>query len=150
MARYFPAKKSAMTFLTQNGNNVNGENSQVATQKDEGDPPWRITDHEFLGRLIRWTQEHAVTARRTIKVEQIGRVVGWISETDVDQAGEPGFVSEKTGQPAKLFHVVFEDEPHMHPYASYLVESQDLEEFEVEQTLIPEDEVPSKKQRKRK
>lgn len=118
------------------------------SQKDEGDPPWRTTDHEYLGRLVRWTQEHAVSARRKINVEQIGRVTGWISETDVDQAGEPGFVSEKTGQPAKLFHVIFEDEPSLHPYGSYLVDFQDLEEFELEQCLIPEDQVMVKKQKR--
>mmetsp|Transcript_2778 Transcript_2778/g.7774 ORF Transcript_2778/g.7774 Transcript_2778/m.7774 type:complete len:359 (+) Transcript_2778:169-1245(+) len=138
--KIFTSKKAALAAISSSS-------QEPLSNKDDGDPPWRTTDHEYLGRLVKWTQEHAVTARRKITVEQIGRVAGWISESDVDKAGEPGFISEKTGQPAKLFHVVFEDEPHMHPYASYLVAFQDFEEFELEQHLIPEDEVPSKKRK---
>jgi hypothetical protein len=116
---------------------------------EEGDPPWRTTQHEYLGRSILWTTTHNISARRNISVDQVGKVVGWIAETDVDKAGLPGFVSERTKEPARLFHIKFPDD-HSHPYASYLVSSQDLEEHELEGCLIPEDELPpTKKARKR-
>jgi hypothetical protein len=38
-----------------------------------GDPPWRTTDHEYLGRKVLWTMEHKVSARRTVQLEQVGR-----------------------------------------------------------------------------
>lgn len=63
---------------------------------DEGDPPWRIIGHDFLSRKIKWNRK-------------IGTVVGWIAETDVDSEGNPGFVCSKTGDPANLFHVAFDD-----------------------------------------
>lgn len=123
------------------------------TQRDSpatGDPPWRTTGSDYLGRRVLWTTKHKASARRTVQLEQIGSITGWISETDVDKAGEPGFVSEKTGQPAKLFHVDFDDDSH-HPYASMLVSSQDLEEFEILECLIDEDTAfpPKKKAKKR-
>jgi hypothetical protein len=52
------------------------------------------------------------------------------------QDGNPGFVSERTGQPANLFHVVFDDDPN-HPYASQLLDTQDMEEYEVLDCLLP-------------
>lgn len=116
---------------------------------EEGDPPWRTTGHDYLGRHVEFVQHHQVSARRSVRVEQIGTVTGWISESDVDKAGEPGFVSEKTGAPAALFHVVFPDEPN-HPYSSMLVQSQDLEEYELLECLLNEEEYrPPKKARKR-
>jgi hypothetical protein len=78
---------------------------------DEGDPPWRTTGHEYLSRQIQWT---GLT----------GTVTGWISETDVDSNGEPGFVCSNTGEPARLFHAVFDDF------------EQDFEEFELEECLV--------------
>ena len=140
--KIFTSKKTALSHF------ANETTTASSVGKDEGDPPWRTTDHEYLGRLVLYAQEHAVSARRTITVEQIGKVTGWISESDVDTAGQPGYVSEKTGLPAKLFHVVFDDEAHLHRYGSYLVESQDMEEFELQACLIPEDQVPAKKARK--
>jgi hypothetical protein len=112
----------------------------VSTEKEMegGDPPWRTVGSEYLGRRVVWTTKHAASARRTVDVDQIGTLTGYISETDVDQSGEPGFVSEKTGKPAKLYHVAFDDEPS-HPYASYLVQSQDLEEDELLECMVPED-----------
>lgn len=64
-------------------------------------------------------------------------MVGWISETDVDKAGAPGFVSEATGKPARLYHVVFPEDPH-HQYASLLIQTQDLEEYELLESLVDE------------
>jgi hypothetical protein len=75
---------------------------------DEGDPPWRTTDHPFLNRRVRWTPP----ADDNVDLPQkpaVGTILGWISETDVDSEGNPGFESSKTGQPAPLFHVVFDD-----------------------------------------
>jgi hypothetical protein len=125
----------------------------LSTEKEMegGDPPWRTVGNEYLGRRVVWTTKHAASARRTVDVDQVGTLTGYISETDVDQSGEPGFISEKTGKPAKLFHVAFDDEPS-HPYASYLVQSQDLEEDELLECMVPEESVKSpakKKARKR-
>lgn len=134
----FKSKKAALDYLA----------AAAKAAADEGDPPWRTVDHEYLGRRVRWTFQHKATARRTIDLEQIGTVTGWISETDKDKEGQPGFVSDKTGLPAKLFHITF-DEDTQHPYHSHLLTEQDLEEWELIENLIPEsDESPaSKKQR---
>ena len=56
--------------------------------------------------------------------ELIGKILGWIADTDVDKVGEPGFVSESTGKPACLFHVKFG--------SSNTIDSQDYEEYELE------------------
>ena len=105
--------------------------------QDEGDPPWRITGHTYLGRSVRWVTHYQVSSRRVVEVEQIGKVVGYIAASDVDSAGNPGFVSSKTGQPANLFHVTFDDNPSTHAYPSALIEFQDLEEWELEEKLLP-------------
>jgi hypothetical protein len=120
-------------------------------EMEGGDPPFRTVGNEYIGRRVVWTHNHSVSARRTVAVDQVGKVTGYISETDVDQSGEPGFVSERTGKPAKLFHVVFDDDPS-HPYVSYLVQSQDLEEYEISECVVEEDSTQSpakKKARKR-
>ena len=102
---------------------------------EEGDPPWRKSGHDFIGKQVLYTSEHQVSARRTISVEQKGTITCYIDEKDTDRQGKPGFVSTKTGKPANLFHVEFKDDPS-HPYAHYLVLEQDLEEWEVEECLI--------------
>lgn len=84
----------------------------------------------------------------TFLVTHEGTVVGWISETDVDSAGDPGFVSDKTGKPARLFHVTFPEDAH-HQYASLLIQSQDLEEYEVLDCLIPQEEAPTESAKKK-
>ena len=112
----------------------------------DGDPPWRTTGHEFLGRRVLISSKHQKSATRAVTVEQVGKVIGWIAETDVDTNGEPGFVSERTNKPANLFHCVFDDEPS-HPYCSLLVDRKDLEEYEVVEALVPEDESAAKKQK---
>jgi hypothetical protein len=104
----------------------------------QGDPPWRKEGHDFIGRQVLYTVEHQVSARRTISVDQVGTIVGYIDKADTDRQGNPGFVSTKTDQPANLFHVTFPDDPS-HPYAQYLVTEQDLEDDEVEECLIAED-----------
>jgi hypothetical protein len=70
---------------------------------DGGDPAWRREGHAFLMRKVRYWN------KRGKRKEVMGTVVGWISETDLDSGGKPGFVSNKTGKPACLFHVAFDD-----------------------------------------
>jgi len=126
----FKSKKAALEVYAK----IASSEKEMA----DGDPPWRTTGNDLLGRRVRWSTDHAVSTRRSVTVEQNGTVKGYIGETDVDQAGEPGFVSDRTGKPARLFHIFFDDEPH-HPYASFLVQSQDLEEYEVMDCLLPEE-----------
>lgn len=123
----YTSKKKALADYEQYGG--------AAAASQEGDPPWRTTGNPLLNLRVKYSALHQVSARRTITVEQSGTVTGWISEHDVDTAGEPGYVSEITGKPASLYHVVFDPAP-AHPYASYLVESQDLEEAELRDCLI--------------
>lgn len=134
----FKSKKAALDAIA----------TAAKAAAEEGDPPWRTVDHEYLGRRVRWAFQHRTSARRTVDLEQIGTVTGWISETDTDKDGQPGFVSDKTGMPAKLFHVTFDEDPQ-HIYHSHLLTEQDMEEWEVVENLIPEgDESPMiKKQR---
>ena len=127
----FTTKKAALKFLKEQCQ------TQPAAEEDEGDPPWRTEGHEFLGRRISYTSTHKVSGTRRIKVEQEGTIVGYIDEKDLDSQGNPGFISESSGKPANLFHVVFKDDPH-HPYAQHLLTSQDLEEFEVLECLLEE------------
>ena len=109
---------------------------EAAAAVDEGDPPWRVSGHEFVGRQIKWITHFKVSARRTVDLEQIGTITGWISATDVDKDNQPGFVSDQTKKPASLFHVKFEEDKH-HPYVAQLLTDQDLEEFEVLANLLP-------------
>ena len=92
---------------------------------DEGDPPWRTNDHPFLSRRVRWTppEDNPDLPHEP----SIGTVVGWISETDVDSEGNPGFESSRTGEPAALFHVMFDDF------------EQDFEEWELEEIFLDEE-----------
>lgn len=135
----YPSKRAALEDFAKGTKKSSSQSDQI---QPEDDPPWRTTGHEYLGRQIKWSIEHKVTSRRVISVDQFGVVEGWISERDVDSAGNPGFLSEKTGSPAALFHVVFYDDPNMHAYGSIFVESVDLEEYElVERLVAPQDEV---------
>ena len=128
----FTTKKAAMKFLQE----------QAAAQSDEddvGDPPWRTKGHEWIGRQVQWSSLHRVSGTRKIKVDQIGTITGFIHENDVDKHGNPGFISDLSGKPAKLFHVTFPDDPH-HPYSAHLINSQDLEVHEVDEVLLEETE----------
>jgi hypothetical protein len=121
------------------------DNKKAAKKKtddekiDEDDPPWRTLGHPHIGRRVVYTSQQQTPSSRTVTVEQVGTVTGWIASTDVDQHGNPGFVSEYTREPADLFHVVFDDELG-HPYFPLLLMSQDLEEREVLSGLLPADE----------
>jgi hypothetical protein len=120
----FKSKKAALDAIT----------AATKAAADEGDPPWRTDDNEYLGMRVRLVTQHKASAR-TVDLEQIGMVTGWISETDKDKDGRPGFVSEKTGMPAKLYHVTFNVDPH-HTYFCHLLTDQDLEEWELLENLI--------------
>jgi hypothetical protein len=134
----FKSKKAALEALK----------TETKTTLDEGDPPWRTKDNEYLGKRVKWVTHYKASARRTVTLEQIGTVTGWISETDLDKDGQPGFVSEKTGKPERLYHVKFQEDKH-HKYASQMLAEQDLEEWELKNCLIEdgEDDRPSKVQR---
>ena len=136
----FKSKKAALDAIA----------AKTQASMDEGDPPWRTTDNEYLGRRVRWITKHNASARRVVDLEQIGTVSGWISETDTDKDGQPGFVSELTGSPAKLYHITF-NEDRNHTYFSHMLVEQDMEEWELLENIIPEDEVvppPNKKTKK--
>jgi hypothetical protein len=136
----FKSKKAAMEFML---------GSVARIEKEpllEGDPPWRTSGHELLGRQVVRSASHPVSSRRTVNIEQLGVVVGWISENDVDKKGKPGFISGRTGQPAKLFHVKYEVESHS-AYAEFQLVEEDLEEYEILDIILPPGEtyVPPKK-----
>lgn len=98
----------------------------IVSALEEGDPPWRTTDHHYLGRNVRYTFAQASAG------SHVGVVRGWIAATDIDAEGEPGFVSERSGKPAALFHVLFDVKTC--PFSS-----QDLEEYELVESLISVD-----------
>lgn len=135
----FDTKKAAMKFFNEMG-------PQLAEEQDVGDPPWRKEGHDWIGRSVKWTSSHKISARRTVEITQEGKITGYIKKTDVDKEGNPGFVSESTGEPADLFHVVFPEDKN-HPYTSFLLASQDLEEYEVQENLLEEKEEPPKRKR---
>jgi len=122
----YRSKKAALDYIKYH----------LQKEELEGDPPWRKTDHKYLGNRIKWSHKVKYSGRRYVDISQIGTVVGWISDTDVDKNGDPGFVSEKTGEPAELFNVKFDDDPN-HPYANHLLDEQDLEEYELLDCLLP-------------
>ena len=98
--------------------------SQIDFSLDEGDPPWRTTGHDYLLREIMWTPPSEEGGEDNIPVS--GTVVAFIADTDVDSEGNPGFISEKTGKPANLFHVIFDEF------------DQDFEEWEIEECFVEE------------
>jgi len=87
------------------------------------DPPWRTDGHEYLQKRVKYEVTRGEFAS--------GTVTGWISAEDTDTEGNPGFVSEKDGEPAALFHVTFD--------SSSAIASQDLEEFELVDSFVDEE-----------
>jgi hypothetical protein len=86
------------------------------------DPPWRTDGHTFLQNRVKYE----ISSGEFIT----GTVTGWISADDVDKEGNPGFISEKDGEPAALYHVSFD--------SNAPIASQDLEEFELKHLFIDE------------
>lgn len=107
----------------------------LAALEEAEDPPWRTDGHELIGLRVEYVMEHRLSETRKVELRQLGTVTGWISETDTDRNGEPGYLREDTGKPASLFHVQFDDDPG-HPYGSELIEFQDMEESEVRKMLV--------------
>lgn len=135
----FTSKNAALKF-------IKGQEEKMEQEvEDMGDPPWRTSGHEWIGRKVIWISEHKVSGTRKVTVEQVGTIEGYIKSTDVDKEGNPGFISEASGQPADLFHIVFPDQPH-HQYSSFLLNSQDLEEHEVYENLL--EETPAQKRKR--
>mmetsp|Transcript_3132 Transcript_3132/g.8480 ORF Transcript_3132/g.8480 Transcript_3132/m.8480 type:complete len:386 (-) Transcript_3132:451-1608(-) len=147
----FQSKKAALKHFRDlarkaAGDTAGGTKKRKADEKaveDTGDPPWRFEGHDLIGRKIAWTFQHRASARRQITIDQIGLIEGYIDESDTDKGGNPGYISEKTGKPANLFHIVFDDNPG-HPYAQYLLHETDVEEYEILDILLPP-EVPNTK-----
>mmetsp|Transcript_13546 Transcript_13546/g.19992 ORF Transcript_13546/g.19992 Transcript_13546/m.19992 type:complete len:330 (-) Transcript_13546:208-1197(-) len=135
-------------FESPDGLTFRNKKSALAHVKEtvvEGeDPPWRAAGHELIGKFVLHTHIQKLSGARSLSIDQIGKVVGWISDSDTDRQGQPGYVSEKTNAPAALFHVAFEEAPG-HAYPKYLLEYQDLEENEIREILMPEDEEPKSK-----
>lgn len=128
----FRTKKAALKYIRE---------STIEAE----DPPWRTAGHELMNRRVTYELFHKLGRNRHVTIEQVGKVTGWIAETDMDRSGEPGYVSEETGKAAALFHVDFQDQPG-HPYGKYLLDSQDMEEHEVRKMLISEGgDLPRKK-----
>ena len=113
-----PAKKKAKKSGGNKTKKAKKEEEIVeeTVEIEEGDPPWRTEAHDFLQKKVKVTIDDGS--------EVIGTVLGWIADSDVDTAGEPGFVSESTGKPACLFHVKFG--------GSSAIDSQDYEAYELE------------------
>jgi hypothetical protein len=131
----FRTKRAAVNYIRE-------------TLADDDDPPWRTSNHELLHRRVKIVHNHSLSGRRSIQIEQLGNVVGWISANDCDRLGNPGYTSETTKQPAALFHVVFDEIPG-HPHFKYLVEWQDMEEAEVRKCLVVDDSSPPLKKARR-
>lgn len=115
------------------------EDDKKAAEISSNDPPWRLDGHTLIGRKILYTFQHKASARRQIKIEQYGTIEGYIDESDTDKNGNPGFFSEKNSKPDNLFHISFDDNPG-HPYAQYLLNNVDLEEYELVDLLLPQEE----------
>lgn len=140
----FQSKKAALKHFRDEAKKASEKTGSAGGKRkgaekeaeDVGDPPWRTEGHDLIGRKILWTFQHKASARRQITIEQVGLIEGYIDESDTDKEGNPGYVSEKTGKPAHLFHVVFDDNPG-HPYAQYLIHNTDVEEYEILDALLP-------------
>ena len=142
----FTSKRAALAFVDKGSDKQVEEmtdntktNDDTATNvvvlqnlTEEEDPPWRKTDHKHLGKRIKYK----IVAFDGKELLQFGTVIGWIDESDKDKEGNPGFISEKTGNPAALFHVIFDEVKTFPQYHHCLLQSQDLEEYELLECLI--------------
>mmetsp|Transcript_22851 Transcript_22851/g.26047 ORF Transcript_22851/g.26047 Transcript_22851/m.26047 type:complete len:176 (+) Transcript_22851:184-711(+) len=140
-------------FVSPEGLTFRNKKAAVAHAKsmiveETEDPPWRAAGHELIGREVLYCHSHKLSGARSVTIEQMGFVRGWISDTDTDRQGHPGYISERTKQPAALFHVIFGELPGQHLYPKYLLAYQDMEESEVREILIPDDIFPKHKQKR--
>ena len=117
--RRFTSKREAYAFAGLKVPPLDRTPKQQTEEEEEEDPPWRLSGHKFIGRKVEIPSDDGSSL--------VGTIVGWIADTDVDKDGEPGFVSEETGQPACLFSVYYGDGT-----------SQDFEEHELENNFVSE------------
>ena len=116
-------KKKKKDADDENDIDINNDDFEIMEQDPEDDPPWRTDGNNYLGKRVKHTFLDGVTG--------MGTITGWISDTDMDREGNPGFVSEKTNKPACLFHVTMD--------STCAVASQDFEEYELEDILMESD-----------
>jgi hypothetical protein len=116
----------------------------TAALPDGGDPPWRSKGNGWIGRRILYKPSAAKEETRACTKNRFyfedgshngdktdssvikGTILGFISERDKDSDGNPGFVCSKTGLPAMLFHVVFDQNEN-------LLLNKDFEEWEIKE-----------------
>lgn len=116
----------------------------TATLPGGGDPPWRSKGNGWIGRRILYKPNAAKEETRACTKNRFyvedeshdgdetdssaikGTILGFISERDKDSDGNPGFVCSKTGLPAMLFHVVFDQNEN-------LLLNKDFEEWEIKE-----------------
>jgi len=126
------------------------DEDEKAAGDGNNDPPWRKEGHPLVGRKIIWTFQHQASARRQIKIEQIGTIRGYIDETDTDKNGNPGFFSTKMEKADHLFHIVFDTKHNSsYPYSKHYLKCIDLEEYELLDFLLPKEIEPKVVKNKR-
>jgi hypothetical protein len=83
----FTNKKAAMKVFRELQGKLNPTTNHNNNNDDDdvGDPPWRLSGHELIGREVVWTFEHKASATRKITIEQVGIVVGYIDAKDKDK-----------------------------------------------------------------
>jgi len=115
------------------------EDSSILDIEDEGDPPFRKTGHKYLGKTVKYN--HCPDGEDGVEIVQSGIVKGWLDSTDVDSSGNPAFISELTGQPGVLFHIVFKVEKELNKKygADLLLDYVDIEQWELEELMNAHD-----------
>jgi hypothetical protein len=117
-------RKMGKENASVNDDDDDDEDAEIEDQVEGDDPPWRTDGHNYLQRRVKYEIPEGESF--------LGTVTGWISADDKDSAGNPGFISERDGKPAALFHVTFD--------LNSTIASQDLEEFELLSCLLEEGE----------
>jgi hypothetical protein len=115
------------------------EDASISDIEDEGDPPFRKTGHNYLGKTVKY--KYCPDGEDGVEIVQRGIVKGWLDSTDVDSSGNPAFISELTGQPGVLFHIVFKVEKELNKKygADLLLDYVDIEQWELEELMNADD-----------
>jgi len=106
-----------------------------------GDPNFRTSGHSYLGKNILCRRPknlnisgHTNTTTGRQKGGVKGTIIGFLSESDVDESGNAAFVATKTsqysrkGDPSKLFHIVLDEKDKDNDPVVV-----DLEEWEIDE-----------------
>lgn len=136
----YHSKKAALNAFKGSQNDNDADTDDLNAH----DPPWRTQGHAYCGRKVFHSTLYKVSSRRSVPLEQVGTIVGWLDITDVDRAGNPAHVNEQ-GEPCMVFLLRFQKEP-AHPYSAQLLTSTTLELPQVEANLVEEG--PPKKKSK--